>query len=177
MACKKETASSAASWATFKENIPTKINVGDVWMNKKKKAPKQGRQLEAASEPGGTLIGRLAMRMSSRDIIDRVHLGPKETPGEAKKARIADMSEVADSIPSKMMLGAGLHLQTKDKKAMNFSNPIPEGQKAPGSNMTDQAKFAGNVYNSPFDRLGKNIVDTKKISDDRNKIINEKTKT
>ena len=153
---KKETASSASSWATFKESIPKKIHKGP----------------EVATDPGATLIGRLASRMTSRDMIDQVNLGPKAKPTYAKRAQIADESEIAsnthpsghapisgsrsaakaptiaDSIPTKMFLGAGLHEQTKDKKSSNSSNPIPEGKKSPGSNFYDQAVNAGNVVES-----------------------------
>lgn len=182
----KETASSASSWATFKEEMPKRLHVSDVWMNQNKLPPQYGTRLESAAEPGGTLLGRLAMRMTSRDLIDNLNLGPKAQSGESKKARIADMSEVttkkpeltdmsrtvgkpktfdmngvANMIPSKMMLGGGLHQQMKDLKASNFSNPIPNGNVLPGSNMADQAKAAGNIYNTPFDALGKNIIEKK----------------
>ena len=153
---KKETASSASSWATFKEEIPKKMHKGP----------------EVATDPGATLMGRLASRMTARDMIDQVNLGPKAKATNAKRAQIADDSEtasathpsihapragrkiaavaptVADSIPTKMFLGAGLHEQTKDKKSSNFSNPIPEGKKASGSNFYDQAVNSGNVVES-----------------------------
>jgi hypothetical protein len=163
MAKKTEKADGSASGdALFKEEIPSKLHIADVWINEKKTAPKHGRQLEAACETetaaqGGTLMGRLAERMASRDMIDELNLGPKGTTGATKKAQIADNFE--DEIPTKMMLGAGLHIQTKDKKASNFSNPIPEGKVLPGSNMADQAKAAGNVFDTMHTKKKVNTAD------------------
>lgn len=159
--------SSASSWATFKEDIPSKVSVGGPAKSKKKK-----KSVETAVDPGATLMGRLASRMTSRDIIDNVNLGPKAKPTYAKRAAIADDEVASDThpetfppnqkkastapvvadymneIPSKVMVGPGLHLQTSDMVAKNFSNPISEGKKAPGSNMLDQAVYAGNVVES-----------------------------
>lgn len=179
---KKETASSASSWATFKEDIPKKINVGDVWKNEMKLPPEKGRQLESATDPGATLMGRLASRMTARNMIDQTILGPKAKSTHAKRAQIADDSEYAsgthpkiheplagshkapqaptigDSIPSKMMMGPGLHEHTRDLVASNFANPILEGKKAPGSNMYDQAVNSGNIFeDKEFGRKMKEI--------------------
>ena len=46
------------------------------------------------------------------------------------------------------MTGPGLHEQTTDIKASNFLNPIPGGKVTPGSNMADQARYQGNVYDT-----------------------------
>jgi hypothetical protein len=124
---------------------PSKLHLGEVWMNEKKKPPQKFRQLEAATE-GGTLMGRLAERMASRDMIDELNLGPKGTTGKAKAAQVADNFE--NTIPSKLMLGAGLHEQTKDIVSSNFSNPIQANKVRVGSNMADQAKNAGNVFDT-----------------------------
>jgi len=148
-------ASSASQNALFKEELPSKMHFGDVWMNDKKTAPKFGRQLEAAGGEG-TLMGRLAERMTSRDMIDELNLGPKGTTGKAKMAQIADdgvakTAQIADftnEIPSKIMIGAGLHEQFHDVKASNFSNPIPNGKVREGSNMAEQAKNAGHIFNT-----------------------------
>lgn len=160
--------SSASTDALFKEEIPSKMHFGDVWMNNNKLPPKHSRQLEAAgcaetAAEGGTLMGRLAERMTSRDMIDELNLGPKGTTGKAKMAQIADnsdgvakMAQIADfsnEIPSRLMMGGGLHEQLHDMKASNFSNPIPEGKVLPGSNMADQAKASGNVFNSMHGKM------------------------
>lgn len=76
-----------------------------------------GCKPEFASEAGGTMMGRLASRMHARDFIDEQLLGNKGKSVKAKKAMIADNSE--DGIPKKMHI----------------------------SNMADQAKASGNVYN------------------------------
>ena len=90
MSKKKEVAeSSASSGALFKEEIPRKIAVGDVWMNLHQEPPKRSRQLEGADQQD-TLMGRLASRMTSRDMIDELNLGPKGRTSQAKKAVVAD---------------------------------------------------------------------------------------
>lgn len=103
---------SASDSALFKEDIPRKVVVSDVWMNEKKQAPKQGRQLEAAEE-GGTLVGRLAARMASRDMIDEMDLGPKGKSPQAKKATIAD-----NEIPRAM------HIEGVAKKDLKVGEKI-----------------------------------------------------
>jgi len=213
--------------ALYKEELPKKVSVGDVWMNLHQSPPEHGRQLEAASVEtqgeGDSLMGRLAMRMTSRDMIDELDLGPKGRNPEAKKAQVADATEFAipskihiegpalkvgtniekehkDTIdkvkknpklsnkkayeeiakdhlkehtkyydnkiglpamekkleaqdlsnecPLKMFLGAGLHAQTKDIKASNSSDPIPTEKVRPGYNMAEQARAAGNVFDT-----------------------------
>jgi len=179
--------SSAATSALFKENIPRRIDIADTYMNLHKLPEKSGRQLEAAEE-GGTLMGRLAARMTSRDMIDELSLGPKGKSAEAKKAAVADnfkddmkkihnmkddgdakvnamierqykefgtkkdkkMLGMADmsQVPSKLMLGPGLHEQARDLKASNMNDPIQNRKSAPGRNMAEQAKNAGNVFDT-----------------------------
>jgi len=154
----------------YKEELPRKVSIGDVWMNLHQSPPERGRQLEAA-EGESTLMGRLAARMTSRDMIDELSLGPKGRTPEAKKAQIADNFE--NTIPSKMMIGPGLHEQTTDvnfgttdvnfgttdvnfgttdKKALNMSDPIPTSKVREGSNMMEQAKNSGNVWDTMHDK-------------------------
>jgi len=193
------------------DGIPKKISVGDVWMNLHKSPPQHGRQLEAASETESsdqqdTLMGRLASRMASRDMIDELDLGPTGKSPKAKQAAIADMGiperlnisgpakeikkgaeiekehtknpneakKIAkdhlkefpnyyndktglpamekklkkNETASSLMTGPGLHEQTADKEASNFSNPIPGGKVTPGANMAEQAKNQGNVFDT-----------------------------
>jgi len=120
------------------KTVPRKISLG-------KNVEKLFKETADAQD---TLMGRLASRMASRDMIDELDLGPKGRTPTAKKAVVAD--NVPDKMhlegPAKELTGAGLHQQTADKKASNFSNPIPEGKVTPGANMADQAKAQGNVY-------------------------------
>ena len=127
--------SSAASGALFKENLPRKTVVADIWQNLNAKPPQSGRQLEAAEDD--TLMGRLAKRMASRDMIDELNLGPKGRTGKVKAAQVADNF---NEVPSKMMIGPGLHEQMHDKKSVNMSDPIPNKLNISGSTMKDQAK-------------------------------------
>ena len=84
--------------ALYKEEIPSKKTYSDLWLNLKKKPQKKGRQLEGA-DAQDTLMGRLASRMVSRDMIDELNLGPKGKTSEAKQAAVADNS---DGIPRKL---------------------------------------------------------------------------
>lgn len=218
---KKESADGSASdSALFKEELPRKMVFQEVWMNMHEKPPEKGRQLEAAEE--GTLIGRLASRMASRDLIDELDMGPKGRSPEAKKAQVADMQipgpmriegvaqkdlkvgekiehehdgtvsklmkgklkpedapkairndhlkefkkyyddknglpamekklEKADflnEIPSKLMVGPGLHQQTQDIEASNMSDATPDKGVRKGKNMAEQARNAGNVFDT-----------------------------
>ena len=205
---------SASDSALFKEDLPKKMIIQDLWMNKHETPPEKGRQLEAAEE-GGTLMGRLSARMASRDMIDELDMGPKGRSPEAKKAQVADgeppgkmriegpalktgikiekehtsdpkeakkialdhlkeypkyydkkiglpamekkLKETADysnQIPSKLVISSGLGLneQTTDKKASNMSDPIQNTKPRKGKNMAEQAKNAGNI----FDTMHKN---------------------
>jgi len=119
--------------AVPKDSVPTRMSIGG--------KPKKQKALEVAGE-GDSLMGRLAMRMASRDMIDELDLGPRGRSPEVKKAQVADMS----TVPSKLMVGAGEHQQTLDLKAFNMSDPIPTSKVREGSNMADQAKAAGNVW-------------------------------
>ena len=144
--------SSASTGALFKENLPTKVVVADIWQNLNAKPPQHGRQLEAAEDD--TLMGRLAKRMASRDMIDELNLGPKGRTGATKQAQVADnfflptvkhkkqasVPDFADTVPSKMMIGPGRHEQMHDKKSVNMSDPIPSKLNIPGSTMRDQAR-------------------------------------
>lgn len=202
--------SSAAEGALFKEELPKKMVFQDVWMNKHEMPLEKGRQLESAADEG-TLMGRLASRMASRDMIDELDLGPKGRSPEAKKAQIADegvptktriigpaiktgtkiekehtkdkskakkialdhlkehpkyydekiglpamekkLQETADNtIPSKVMIGAGLHSQTQDLKSLNMSDPIITNKVREGNNMAEQARASGNVFDTMHDR-------------------------
>jgi len=125
-AAKELAESSASSWALFKEEMPKKMRI-------------------EASDAEDTLMGRLASRMVSRDMIDELNLGPKGRSGKAKEAITAD-----NSVPSKMMMGPGLHEQMRDFEASNFSNPIPNNAVAEGNNMAEQAKSLGNVYGKNY---------------------------
>jgi len=206
----KETAESSASGgALFLEEMPKKRVFSDLWMNKHEMPPKQGRQLEAAEE--GTLMGRLASRMASRDMIDELDMGPKGRSPEAKKAQVADsdypqkmkiegpavktgtkiekehtddpkeakkialdhlkehpkyydekiglpamekkLKETADNtVPAAFMPGMGLHQQTGDIEASNMSDPTSlTNQIRKGNNMAEQARNAGNVWNTMKD--------------------------
>ena len=199
---------SASDSALFKEDIPKKMVFQEVWMNKHETPPEKGRQLEAAEE--GSLMGRLAARMSSRDMIDELDLGPKGRTPESKQAQIADseypgkmkiegpavksgtkiemehtkdkkvakkiaedhleehlkyydkevglpamekkLKETADNtMPSNSMTGPGLHEQTADLKAFNMSDPIPTNKVREGANMAEQARNAGNVFDTMHD--------------------------
>jgi len=254
MGCDKieKAESSASEGALFKEDLPRKKVFQELWMNKHEMPPQKGRQLEAAADD--TLMGRLASRMASRDMIDELDMGPKGRSPEAKKAQIADskypdkmhiegpaikrgtkierehtssdkkakkiamdhlkehpkyynekiglpamekkLKETADdfktdmqkihnskmsgdaktnalidrnieqfgskkekkmldmadnfnnTIPSKMMIGPGLHEQTADKKAFNMSDPIITNKIREGNNMAQQAKNAGNIFDT-----------------------------
>ena len=87
-------------------SIPRKISTADVFMNLNKLPPQHGRQLEAADKTietqgeGDSLMGRLAMRMASRDMIDELTLGPKGKAPAAKQAQVADMSNM--KFPTRM---------------------------------------------------------------------------
>jgi len=180
------------------DSLPKKMSI----------SPNVQKTFESAEE-GGTLMGRLAARMASRDMIDELDLGPKGRSPEAKKAQIADASDtepqiaddsdtepqiadaseieketeehpslpkktikkivkdhetanLEDTVPSKLFIGAGLHEQTKDldskkdldiKKDSNFNmnDPIIENKVRKGNNMAEQAKAAGNVYDTMHD--------------------------
>lgn len=131
----KEIAESSASCgALFKEELPRKVVVGEVWKNENLFPPQQGRQLEAAAE-ADTLMGRLAKRMASRDMIDELQLGPK---GSAKGVKEAQVADTADNAPSKLHIGFGLHEQTHYIKANN-SNSGERTMENPGATMRDQA--------------------------------------
>jgi len=199
---------SASDGALFKEELPKKMVFQDVWMNKHELPPQKGRQLEAAEE--GTLMGRLAARMASRDMIDELDMGPKGRSPEAKKAQVADsvpakmkiegpavktgtkiekehtddpkeakkialdhlkehpkyydekiglpamekkLKETADNtVPAAFMPGMGLHQQTGDIEASNMSDPTSlTNQIRKGNNMAEQARNAGNVWNTMKD--------------------------
>jgi len=147
--------SSAASGALFKEDIPSKLVVGDVFLNKMMTPPKASRQLEGADQQD-TLMGRLASRMASRDMIDELNMGPKGRTGQAKKAVVADTLN-ENEVPSKLMLGAGLHFQTADKVTLNMSDPHITSKVREGSNMAEQAKNAGNIYDTGQLAMGKKV--------------------
>ena len=151
----KETAeSSAGTGALFKEELPKKVIVGDVWEKNNLFPPQKGRQLEAASETetaaeADSLMGRLAKRMASRDMIDELNLGPKGSPKGVKEAQVADnnqsytkkgaFADYLDEVPSKLLVGAGRHEQTTDLTSNNTSDPIQTTMQNPGSTMRDQA--------------------------------------
>ena len=138
---------SASDGALFKEDMPRKVTISEMWQNGKIQPAEHGRQLEAAEDD--TLMGRLAKRMVARDMIDSMNLGPKPKSNKAKAAMTADNLE--NTIPSKVMIGGGLHSQMQDVKASNFSNPIPNGKVREGANMADQARNAGNVFETRGD--------------------------
>lgn len=84
--------------------IPRKLHIGDVWLNLKKSTMPDRKGLEYGTVPGGglgglpetageedTLLGRLAKRMTSRDIIDSLDLGTRSKSSNAQKAAVADM--------------------------------------------------------------------------------------
>jgi len=71
-----DVASSASSGALFKEDIPRSMRV-------------EGK-IETAISEDDTLMGRLAKRMASRDLIDSMNFGPFDK--DAKKANTADQS-------------------------------------------------------------------------------------
>jgi len=197
--------------ALFKEDLPgpIKVNTADVWMNKKIDPKKQkGKTLELSAEED-TLMGRLAKRMASRDLIDNLDLGmgtkeAKEVSdnglmefprrlnisGAIKKGRKIErehdssvekinpkfdkkkaaeliakdhLKEHKDYYDEKKGLpamernlekadntiqapkGMGLFKHMEDKKATNFSDPIPEKMLLEGNNMAQQARKSGRV--------------------------------
>jgi hypothetical protein len=150
--------SSTSGGALFKEDMPRKVTISEMWQDGKIQLPQHGRQLEAAGKEvleqpetseDDTLMGRLAKRMVARDMIDSMNLGPKPKSNKAKAAMTADLLE--NECPSKIMIGGGLHSQMQDLKASNFSNPIPNGKVREGANMADQARNAGNVFETRGD--------------------------
>ena len=101
--------SSASGPALFKEDMPKKITVGDVFENNKIKPyserPIGTRDLNTAEDD--TLMGRFAKRMASRDYIDQMNLGYGTKASRAATAPTADMAEATTNladlgIPHKM---------------------------------------------------------------------------
>lgn len=172
--------SSAGTGALFKEDIPKKVVVGEVWENNNLFPPQHGTRLESAAE-ADTLMGRLAKRMASRDMIDELNLGPKGMTGKAKLAQVADTADTADhlnEIPSKIMVGGGLHEQTHDVINSNMSDPIQRTMQNPGSTMRQQAlnlakgeaKFKGGDipdHNFNQEQLNKGMLVEKEHTNDK----------
>ena len=132
--------SSASDGALFLEEIPKKKVFQEVWMNKHELPPKKGRQLEAAEE--GTLMGRLASRMASRDMIDELDMGPKGRSPEAKKAQIAD-----DEYPSKLRIEG-----PAEKKELQVGKKIEKEHKATVENLK---KNPGTPNEKAFESIAK----------------------
>ncbi len=135
------------------KSIPRKISTADVFMNLNKLPPQHGRQLEAADKvetqgEGDSLMGRLAMRMASRDMIDELNLGPKGASPEVKKAAVADMS-----FPTKMCISGPAKASKKETADAFDVNKLYNTDKVrKGSNMAEQARASGNVFDTMNDR-------------------------
>ncbi len=130
------------------EKIPKKIgiNTADVWMNKKIDPTKEkGLGLEISAEED-TLMGRLGKRMAARDFIDNLDLGTKP---------VKEVSDNTIEAPK----GIGQHFHIKDKKAVNFSDPIPEKMVLEGNTMGQQARKADKVVGEDFNIVGKRFSD------------------
>jgi len=124
MAKSEKADGSASDSALFKEELPRKMVFQEIWMNKHEEPPKKSRQLEAAED--GTLMGRLASRMASRDMIDELDLGPKGRSPEAKLAQVAD-----GGYPEKMKI-EGPAVRTGKKIEKEHKETIDNLKKNPG---------------------------------------------
>jgi len=69
-------------------------------------------------------------------------------PEKTVKQIVKDHESADNTISASAMLGAGLHQQTADVKASNMSDPIESLKTTKGVNMAEQAKNAGNVWNT-----------------------------
>ncbi len=118
--------SSAATGALFKEDVPRKVDMADVFMNLKRKPEDdlKGRTgLETTEDD--TLMGRLGKRMAAKDYIDKQNLG---MGSKAQKAAMADNSadkaqnaSIVDDIPRSLRIEGpamkeGLKTGTKIEK-------------------------------------------------------------
>jgi len=139
---KKEKADGSASdSALFKEDMPKHL--------------KLGKSVETAVHEDDTLMGRLAKRMASRDYIAKQNLGMGT---EAQKAATADMKddEVFSNMPMKMNFKSQVKKEANEHPSFNqkqVKQIVKDHEKKdrPISNMADQAKAAGNVYDSRND--------------------------
>jgi len=220
---------SASDGALFKEDMPRRLSTADVFKNANIN-PKnmKGLGLETSAEED-TLMGRLAKRMASRDLIDSLDLGTKQSKtakevSEDSKQSLQAKEISNDEIPSKLSIsgvsakdlkvgekiehehdntvkkllsgkakatdapklirndhlkefkdyyddkkglpkmertlekaennGFGRHFQIKDKKATNFSDPIPDKLVLSGNNMAQQARKAGKVFGKGWNIIG-----------------------
>lgn len=80
------------------ENVPKKVNVSDIWKNEKKSPEPERKGLEYGAEED-TLMGRLAKRMASRDMIDTMQIGTKKREPRAPSVAVSE-----DGMPKKMRL-------------------------------------------------------------------------
>lgn len=78
--------SSAACGALFKEDMPKKVVLSDMFMNMNKTPEEAAKEKKSDIDiaEDDTLMGRLAKRMAARDFIDRFNLGTKS--GKTAKA-------------------------------------------------------------------------------------------
>jgi len=102
-------ASSASSWALFKESVPKKMKIGG-------EAGKKSVETGVAQDD--TLMGRLAKRMVARDYIAKQNLGMGK---EAPKANTADMQADLDDLAKKDQTEATHVLINKDKQRKKSS--------------------------------------------------------
>jgi len=145
--------SSASNGSLFKEDIPRKLQLGDVWENLHKSSKPDRKGLEYGAEED-SLMGRLAKRMQARDMIDS-SVGLKPTSNAAQAKEVSDDAPQAkevsdDGIPRKMRMENALKIGTKIEhehdKTVEKINPKFKKKKAAEMITKDHLKEHKDYY-------------------------------